>query len=212
MGLSPDALIIPSDVHDYLVDRGLIAQDMFVGVCGGNFLEEEHVEAFLKMLEVGDAAGADVKEEGEEEDDGGDGKKVEETRGGDNKKVAAALFFHEHVISIIKMTVPQGPWYDLIDSMPTTSPTLLSLPSSSSSQNNGSSRNGNKKNGKTTTCTDVGASRIRCKDLDTLRATLRWYACEKFTDANCEYIDTHDWDDAFCDFDPRVFQAFVWGE
>ena len=35
LGLSKDALIIPSDVHDYLVDCHILPQDKFVGDCGG---------------------------------------------------------------------------------------------------------------------------------------------------------------------------------
>merc|ERR1712157_231556 len=43
LGLRTDALIIPSDVHDYLFDKGVLSQDQFVGVSGGNILDEHHV-------------------------------------------------------------------------------------------------------------------------------------------------------------------------
>lgn len=56
------------------------------------------------------------------------------------------------------------------------------------------------------------AARLRCLDADALKATLRWYACSVFTDENRAYIDTYQWDDLLSDFDPRVFQAFIWTE
>ncbi|KAL7569714.1 hypothetical protein ACA910_018578 [Epithemia clementina (nom. ined.)] len=51
---------------------------------------------------------------------------------------------------------------------------------------------------------------FRCSNAEALKACLRWYACSKFTPENIQYIDTYEWDDAVTDFDPRVFQAFVW--
>ena len=50
LGLNQHALIIPSDVHDYLVDEHILPQDKFVGVCGGNILAEEHVNELVGML------------------------------------------------------------------------------------------------------------------------------------------------------------------
>jgi hypothetical protein len=153
LGLPADALIIPSDVHDYLVDRKILHQEKFVGACGGNILDPVHIGEFLKMLE------------GE----------------GDNapKKLASALFFHEHVVSILKIVGNKsGAWFDIVDSMPR----------------------------------DGKATRIRCKTRVALEVTLRWYASAKFSDPDCQYIDGNEWDDIMCDFDPRVFQAFVWVE
>jgi len=163
LGLPPEALIIPSDAHDYLVDLKLLRQDMFVGVCGGNILDPLHLMELLNMLKSGSS------DEGEEKKNS-------------RKKVASALFFHEHVISILKINLSNGDsWYDLVDSMP-----------------------------KTVDGKGRGGTRTRCKDINCLEATLRTYACGKFTDTNCMYIDNHVWDDDLCDFDPRVFQAFVW--
>ena len=54
-------------------------------------------------------------------------------------------------------------------------------------------------------------ARIRCLDVDALCAVLKWYACSKFTAENISYIDQYPWDEQTCDFDPRVFQAFIWG-
>ena len=56
----------------------------------------------------------------------------------------------------------------------------------------------------------MGATRTRCKDQDSLRTLLFWYATRKFSQTDEQYIDSNDWDDAMCDLDPRVFQAFVW--
>ena len=76
LGLSQHALIIPSDVHDHFVDEKVMRQDTFVGATGGNILDEEHVGELIKCL-----------------NDSGD------------KKSAAALFYHAHVICIVKMRV-----------------------------------------------------------------------------------------------------------
>lgn len=181
LGLPSSALIIPSDVHDYLVDIKVLTQDMFVGVCGGNLLDPKHVEVLLKMLKTGtEAAIATSASEGN-----GDEKKDHDNS---HRKIAAALFFHEHVVSILKLTHANGNvWYDLIDSLP------ASLPRKNA-------RDGN----------TPGATRTRCKDIRSLESTLRWYACSKFTEDNRGYIDHNLWDDVLCDFDPRVFQAFVW--
>ena len=56
------------------------------------------------------------------------------------------------------------------------------------------------------------AARMRCLDVEALRMTLRWYACSVFTEENKKFIDTYLWDDKNSDFDPRIFQAFVWTE
>jgi len=99
-------------------------------------------------------------------------------------KVGAALFFREHVISIIKIPIGNGgAWYDLVDSMP----------------------------GMTDNRGHPCASRTRAKDEAAFQILLTWYATKKFTDGNCSYIDRNEWDDGMADLDPRVFQAFVWG-
>ena len=164
LGLAGQALIIPSDVHDFLVDENILKQEMFVGVFGGNLLDGDHMNGFLNLLESGEDT------ESEESNCS-------------TKKVAAALFFHEHVVSILKVVLPDGScWYDLVDSLP---------------------RQINDR---------LGGTRTRCKDIESLQAVLQWYACNKFSTADVKYIDTNQWDDVMCNFDPRVFQAFVWSE
>ena len=50
LGLSPTALIIPSDVHDHFVDVKILSQDLFVAASGGNILDADHVENFISGL------------------------------------------------------------------------------------------------------------------------------------------------------------------
>ena len=170
LGLSQHALIIPSDVHDYLVDEHLLPQSNFVGVCGGDILNDVHMGKLLSMLVNG-------------KDDDNRPREVM-INGPPNEhrpqKVGAALFFLEHVISIIQIPLRNGAcYYDVIDSLPSSS---------------------------------VGgmATRTRCKDLGALEALLQWYACSKFKDSHCNFIDDNDWNEGICDFDPRTFQGFVW--
>lgn len=152
------ALLIPSDVHDYLVDSNVLTQEVFEGAAGGNAMDPEHMGEFLKLLAVGES-----------------GK-------GNRSKAAATFFFREHVISIVKyLNGNTGQVsYDLIDSLP-------------------GSVNGYS-----------GATRTECQDLESLQVLLKWYTSRKFSDSNCSYIDSHPWDDSMADFDPRVFQGFVW--
>jgi hypothetical protein len=71
--LGPHALIIPSDVHNHLVDRKILRQKHFSGAAGGNIMDRAHYGEFLRLLALGE-----------------DGKS------GANK-AAATLFFQEHV-------------------------------------------------------------------------------------------------------------------
>jgi len=104
LGLNRHALIIPSDVHDFLVDEHILPQDLFVGVCGGDIMDKSHVNKLITMLVNG-------KEE--------DTKSKSSTTTCRHKKVGAALFFREHVISILKIPLGNGAcYYDLIDSLP----------------------------------------------------------------------------------------------
>lgn len=107
------------------------------------------------------------------------------TVGDDGKKAhckaAGTLFFREHVISIVKIPRSNGvSYYDFVNSLPVG-------------------------NGRSMCCT-----RTRCVDEDALRVQLSYYASSKFNESNCTYIDKNEWDDTLADFDPRVFQGFVW--
>lgn len=154
LGLEGHSLIIPSDVHDHLVDKHILKQEYFVGATGGNIISDEHMGEFIKLFQ-------------------------------DKRKAGAALFFREHVVSIIKIPVASGKaYYDLVDSMPGT------------------------KDARGNPC----ASRTRCKDEEALDVLLTWYATKKFSESNCSYIDNNNWNEMMADLDPRVFQAFVWGK
>jgi hypothetical protein len=160
LGLGDDALIIPSDVHDHLVDEKVLRQDSFVGATGGNIMDRKHLAEFLRLLDSG------------------------EKNSHQQKRTGAALFYREHVVSIVKVPLGSGKWaYDLIDSMPTISV--------------GSERQ---------------ASRTRCRDLSAFESYVRYYASNKLSESNCEYVDKNEWNDMMADFDPRVFQGFVWGD
>jgi hypothetical protein len=50
LGLPAGALIIPSNMHDYLVDQKQLHQEKCVGVCGGNMLDPVHVGNFWKVF------------------------------------------------------------------------------------------------------------------------------------------------------------------
>ena len=167
LGLNRHALIIPSDVHDFLVDEHILPQDRFVGVCGGDIMDKSHVNKLISMLV-----------NGKEEED----TKCKSTTTCRHKKVGAALFFREHVISILKIPLGNGKcYYDLIDSLPC-----------------------HKSGGM--------ASRTRCKDLASFEVLLSWYASSKFTESNCGFIDGNEYNEWMADFDPRTFQGFVWCE
>lgn len=154
LGLESGSLIIPSDVHDHLVDKNILKQDYFVGATGGNIVGQEHKNEFIKLFK-------------------------------EKQKAGAALFFREHVVSIVKTPIGNGKaYYDLVDSMPGTN-----------------DARGNP-------C----ASRTRCMDEQAFDVLLTWYATKKFSEGNCSYIDKNDWNDNMADLDPRVFQAFVWGK
>jgi hypothetical protein len=95
LGLGDHALIIPSDVHDVLVDKKILHQDYFIGAAGGNVMDQKHISAFLDLLIHGE-----------------DGKSA-------YVKSAATFFFREHVISIVKTPVGNKQCkFDLIDSLP----------------------------------------------------------------------------------------------
>mmetsp|Transcript_1264 Transcript_1264/g.2871 ORF Transcript_1264/g.2871 Transcript_1264/m.2871 type:complete len:545 (+) Transcript_1264:149-1783(+) len=155
LGLGGASLIIPSDVHDYLVDHKLLYQHKFSGVAGGNIINPMHFGELLKLL------------------NGEEGKTS-------HLKSGATLFFREHVISIVKFPKSANEAiYDMIDSMPT--------------------------------CNGRG-SRTRCHSIEALKIHLEFYCTGKFSDSNIKYIERNRWNDTMADFDPRVFQSFVWAD
>jgi hypothetical protein len=288
LGLKKDAFIIPSDAHDCLMEQHYMCEEQFVSVCGGNVLDETHIQPLVDALKT---CGP--------------------------KKLAASFFFHEHVITILQLKRSATEvWYDVLDSLPhvetlsrlgeaaataTAQPVVRAEFSKSNYNNNRSNDNTQDwstlfsssgadtfptTNGGGTFDTSRGwssgsvtggglfdrrynassdrivnynnstdgddddnnnedvegdgrdddddddivdqlppelllndrqqqvqnAARIRCLDEECLKAALRWYACSVFTDENKAYIDTYKFDEKRVDFDPRVFQAFIWKE
>lgn len=183
LGLSAQAFLIPSDAHDHLIENGQLSQQQFVNVIGGNILDDSHLQVLVNALS--------------------------EPSGG-FRKLAATLFFHEHVVAILKIRQDhKSSWFDIIDSLPLKD-TLMGVNESQSDFLN--------RMGLTTTAEEMSdafvplTARIRCIDSESLVACLRWYACSKFNDENKAYIDQYPWNENSCDFDPRVFQAFIWCE
>jgi hypothetical protein len=180
LGLSDQAFLIPSDVHDYLIENGQLHQSQFVSVVGGNILQEEHLHSFVEAM-------SDPQ----------------------HPKLASTLFFHEHVIAILKVDRGHGKvWYDCVDSLPL--PEMLRL-------ENETDENFWRRFGLASDDPVLlqvlfpFTVRFRCTDPEALQAWIRWYACSKFSDENIRYIDQYDWEEAQTDFDARVFQAFLWG-
>jgi len=271
--LKGDALIIPSDVHDYFIDAGLLHQSQFVSVCGGNILDDNHLGSFLRTLVGNDVDTSDAAAE-----TSNDNVPVV------SRQVAATLFFHEHVVCLHRLVVKRRKrslkddattaarskrmfrrkkdkckkeevievneiWFDFIDSLPATRmlPRILSrnntISSSSLRSDEDIERAGSvdlvaggpgpplalRHNSSSyaleeesrdalegaDSSIDSGwtdrAVRIRCSDTESLTAMLRWYAYSKFNERDRSHISRCDWNDYATDFDPRVFQAFVWG-
>lgn len=243
LGLAKDALIIPSDVHDYLLEQSLLSQNQFVSVCGGNVLDDKHLGEFVRVLMTAD-----------------EDKKDNAFR---KKKLAATFFFHEHVICIHKLrrgkrrkngrlVEEEEVWFDLIDSLPNQR-MLSKVNSEGSNKSRDGSCHGSSRRAELSwrdynsgsdsdwyqsieayAASSAGGSqdfslsghdhqpcfggyvasavRIRCIDVESLQASLRWYSCAKFTEEDRRYINAYQWDDLKSDFDPRVFQAFIWAE
>ena len=216
LGLHKDALIIPSDVHDYFIEERYLAQDQFAGVFGGNILDDRHLTQFIDHI-------SKLGRQGAVETDADDSS--------ENKKVAATFFFHEHVVSLHRVTrqlttsfreeackpqkkkffsklrfrknknsllgmetiTEEETWYEIIDSLP------------GAAMFNDETREQNPE------CYSIpSTARIRCLSPHSLHATLKWYACSKFSNEDKKYINSYVWDDMNVEFDPRVFQAFVW--
>lgn len=230
LNLHQDALIIPSDVHDYLIQQNILHQQQFIDVLGGNILNDDHLSAFItKFDETSATYSCQIQSNGL----------------CSCKNVSATFFFHEHVVSIHKVTRhictsiydangsekktkkksskifrklrkkknnatsfddirdedaittvnEEHVWFDLIDSLPGSK--LLYID----------------KNINVFDDFDVSSTaRIRCKNVRSLHALLRWYAFTKFTPDDEKFIDSYQFDALNMEFDPRVFQAFLFAD
>ncbi len=215
--LEGDAFIIPSDVHDHLIEVGLLSTQQFVGVCGGNILDDGHLHAFKSSLLLLD-----------------DARERERLRG---RKIAATFFFHGHVVALHvvngKVKDDSGnAWIELIDSLPDPETWAIAHPSPSLSPIMSSDRSSQFNFGWSGAETDdewehgldhdegyelpLNAVRVRCTDIEHFDTLIRHYACSKFSEEERQFINGTAWEDnnGYCEnsFDPRVFQAFIWAE
>ena len=201
--LSGSAFIIPSDVHDFFIDAALLRQDQFVGVSGGNIFDDAHLHSFLRAVN-------------------------DDTS---NRRVAATLFFHEHVICLHRLVIKPKLgdsteiWYDFIDSLPAKN--MLSYDAEAMTdagqgadgakdkcgdqvESRDALEGGVDTDGPNALLAEEKGVRVRCSDSKSLFTMLRWYAYSKLTDNDRSYISRCAWNDGNTEFDPRVFQAFIW--
>ena len=205
LGLPPDSFIVPSDVHDYLIDVGLLSTSQFVGVCGGNILDDDHIEQFKSTLLLLD-----------------DERERERLKG---KRLGATFFFAGHVIAFHLINNEGCTHIELIDSLPNHETWSCRLSSDLSSSceyrepSETSSRCSDPSDGMWERSDKLfdyeknrNAVRVRCLDARHMDTLIRHYALAKFSDEEKKFCDEQVWLEANSSFDPRVFQAFIWAE
>lgn len=205
--LEQDAFIIPSDVHDHFIEVGLLSTSQFVGVCGGNILDDVHLFAFKSALLLMN-----------------DEKERERLRG---RKIAATFFFHGHVVAlhVVREKGREGDaWVELIDSLPDPRTWVVTSQLTPRWGNQGEPTNDEWEcackleydHDDDNDILPMTAVRVRCTDVEHFDTLIRHYACSKFSEEERYFIDTTAWEDnnSYCEysFDPRVFQAFIWAE
>jgi len=213
LSVESQGFLVSADVHDFLITEkgGGLSQDMFVDSVGGNILDEQHLSNFINTLTTTTEC------------------LINNARC--PRKLAATLFFHEHVVAILKHhenVIPpssdrQGEdhntstsansnyccYYELIDSLPLKKTHLYEEDEAVYIDENNS-------NVSFLPCT----VRIRCNDSAALTAAIQWYACSKLLPSYnvgknvtaATNINNRVWDDAALEQDPRVFQATIWGD
>ena len=183
LNIGHDSFIIPSDVHDHLIEVGLLSTSSFVGVCGGNILDEQHLSSFKSTLLLLD-----------------DKRERERLRG---RKIGATLFFHAHVIAIHVINIGDDVWIELIDSLPNPDTWINSCPNEVEMMDYEYS-NEQIQNAIRVRCTDVEHFHTLILQYALTKFSeeeQRFILSNEFDERNCE-----------SSFDPRVFQAFVWAE
>jgi hypothetical protein len=206
LGLLDQAFLIPSDVHDYLIGNGQLAPEQFVNVTGGNILNDEHLQSLVDILAC--TKHEHSSDNSSSQNESKDGDSNSSNNNNPRRKLAATLFFHQHVVAILKLRRDDDTaWYDVVDSLPSRE-TLEHPPPDEMQSSSAQSQDDVMDDASFIPKT----ARIRCLNAEALKACLRWYARSKFGEENVSYIDMYAWDDAQSDFDPRVFQAFVWGD
>jgi len=205
LGLSPDSFIVPSDVHDYLINVGLLSTSQFVGVCGGSILDDDHIKQFTSTLLLL-----------------GDDRDKDRLRG---KRLGATFFFAGHVIAFHLINREGCNHVELIDSLPkheawshqsTCSSDALSCedrePSETSSRYSDHSKTMRERSDDFDYEQNRNAVRVRCMDVTHMDTLIRHYALSKFSDEEKRFCDEQAWQELNSSFDPRVFQAFIWAE
>lgn len=183
LNLGHDSFIIPSDVHDHLIEVGLLSTSSFVGVCGGNILDEQHLSSFKSTLLLLD-----------------DERERERLKG---RKIGATLFFHAHVIAVHVINNGDQIWIELIDSLPNPDTWINSCPNEVEMMDYEYS-NEQIQNAIRVRCTDVEHFHTLILQYALTKFSedeQRFINNNEFDERNCE-----------SSFDPRVFQAFVWAE
>jgi hypothetical protein len=206
LGLPEDSFIVPSDVHDYLIDTGLLSTSQFVGVCGGSILDDDHIDQFKSTLLLLN-----------------DERERKRLRG---KRLGATFFFAGHVIAFHRINHEGCDHIELIDSLPNHE--IWKIRQSSSDMSDYEDRDPSETSSR---CSDKNydedvwerserldfeenrnAVRVRCLDVRHMDTLIRHYALSKFSDEEKRFCDEHVWQEANSHFDPRVFQAFIWAE
>lgn len=227
LGLVPDAFLIPADAHESLMKQSYMCQEQFLSVSGGNILEEEHLNYLCEEL-----AKVRNKKLGATFFFHEHVITILQLQRGkitEGKKIVDEVWF-----DVIDSLPHEGTLLGAGESSSTVAGTfgdeLLSSGRAISSERIGSERDSSRSSsgdipnvseGSTSSNTDFdlsvldhvppcNAARIRCMDVEALKVTLKWYACSVFTAENRAYIDAYHWDENLIDFDPRVFQAFLW--
>jgi hypothetical protein len=189
------------------MEVGLLSPSSFVGVCGGNILNDEHLMELKHSLLLRD--------------------ENERTRL-KGRKIASALFFHGHVVALHVIHVGERVWIELIDSLPLleawVSPTRIAAtvceerePTSDSGYLSSDYDTANQWEryeiiDSKSDELPMNAVRIRCTDVEHFDTLIRQYALTKFSSEERKFIDENEWEDNNSYFDPRVFQAFIWSE
>eukprot|EP00804_Cyclotella_cryptica_P026791 CCRYP_007985-RA/>CCRYP_007985-RA protein AED:0.14 eAED:0.32 QI:0/0/0/1/0.5/0.33/3/0/732 len=202
LNLAPDSFIIPSDVHDHLLQVGLLSPTSFVGVIGGNILDDHHLMQLKNALLLSDDDNERMRLKG--------------------RKIASALF---------SMDTPgdERVFVELIDSLPIPEAWVSPRGRHSSSNSCDSSVCEEREPASDSGYADESANgigdeweryerfdfktaddelpmnavRIRCTDMEHLDTLLRHYALSKFSLEEQKFIDENPWEDNNSYFDPR---------
>lgn len=204
LSLPRDSFIVPSDVHDYLIDTGLLSTSQFVGVCGGSILDDDHIESFKSTLLLLN-----------------DERERKRLRG---KRLGATFFFAGHVIAFHHINHEGCDHIELIDSLPNHETWKIRQSSSDMSSyyedrdpSETSCRSSDSNLWERSERFDYheqnrNAVRVRCLDVRHVDTLIRHYALSKFSDEEKRFCDEHVFQEENSSFDPRVFQAFIWAE